>query len=249
MNPPPSDVNHDWFRDWFGDEYLELYPHRDSEEAAAAVRLFLRVAYPPPGTPVLDLACGAGRHLQELRAAGLQAAGLDLSAALLHRARTRGLTRLVRADMRELPFADGAFGGVTSFFTSFGYFTEPEEDEAAVREMRRVLVAGGSFLLDFLNADRVTDNLVPEDVRSIPRGRVRQRRSIRDGVVIKHIRVEPADGSPVREFVERVRLYEACQLETLLASCGLRTTDRFGDYGGERFTSEAPRLVLAGRAL
>ena len=27
----------DWFRDWFGTEYLELYPHRDEAEAARAV--------------------------------------------------------------------------------------------------------------------------------------------------------------------------------------------------------------------
>ena len=28
-----------WFRDWFGNEYLALYPHRDRAEARQAVEL------------------------------------------------------------------------------------------------------------------------------------------------------------------------------------------------------------------
>jgi SAM-dependent methyltransferase len=34
----------------------------------------------------------------------------------------------VRGDMRHLPFTDGSFDLVTSFFTSFGYFDSDDED-------------------------------------------------------------------------------------------------------------------------
>lgn len=248
MTSSQADVGRNWFRDWFGEDYLALYPHRGAREAADAVRLFLRAAPPSPGAPVLDLACGAGRHLREFRAAGVRAAGLDLSATLLRRAREQGIRPLVRADMRELPFADGSFGGLTSFFTSFGYFDTPEQDQRALREMRRVLSAGGTFLLDFLNAARVRTDLVPEDVRVVEGGWVVQRRVIRQGCVVKHIRLEPDDGGPAREFVEKVRLYEPMELEALLASCDLRTSNRFGDYGGGDFIPEAERLVLVGHA-
>ena len=64
----------DWFRAWFGDEYLAIYPHRDIEEARRAVRLYLDRVPPSPGS-VLDLACGAGRHLRELLAADEEVRG------------------------------------------------------------------------------------------------------------------------------------------------------------------------------
>ncbi len=244
-----SAITREWFRDWFGEEYLALYPHRDEEEARAAVRLYLEVAGSPANTSVLDVACGAGRHLRALRRAGLHAVGLDLSATLLRNARASdGRDPLVRGDMRGLPFRRESFDGLTSFFTSFGYFRHPDDDRTVLREMRRVLRPGGTFMLDFLNADRIRRELVPEDVLDAAQGRVVQRRSIDGDSVVKRIRFEPADGRESTEFEERVRLYSCADLQALLAEARLTTTLDFGDYEGAAFTTSAPRLILAGRA-
>lgn len=243
-----SGLTREWFRDWFGEEYLALYPHRDQREARDAVELYLRATPPLPDAGVLDVACGAGRHLRELAGSGLQSTGLDLSPTLLRRARELApRLPLVRGDMRSLPFADRAFGGLTSFFTSFGYFDAPEDDEIVLREMSRVLLPGGSFMLDFLNADRVRRELVEEDVRITETGRVVQRRSIVDHAVVKSIAIEPHDEGEVERFMERVRLYSSTQLEHLLSQAGLVTTHRFGDYEGAPADDQAPRLILAGR--
>ena len=130
----------EWYRDWFGEEYLALYPHRDAGEAVAGVELVLSTLGNPQGT-VLDLACGAGRHMLELERRGHVVVGLDLSAPLLRQARTSdpGLL-LARGDMRNLPFADSSFGLVVNFFTSFGYFAEPEEDLRVLAEIGRAHV-------------------------------------------------------------------------------------------------------------
>ena len=45
----------EWYRDWFGEEYLALYPHRDEEEARDGVDLLIRACGRPSGL-VLDLA-------------------------------------------------------------------------------------------------------------------------------------------------------------------------------------------------
>ncbi len=239
----------EWFRDWFGEEYLALYPHRDEREAREAVDLFSEVALSARPSRVLDLACGAGRHLRELRDDGLAAVGLDLSRTLLRSARaTAPADPLVRGDMRELPFADAAFDGLTSFFTSFGYFADPVDDRRVLREMERVLCPGGVFMLDFMNAARVRTELVPEDYREIDGMRIVQTRDIADGVVVKRIRIEPSDGGVVRVFEERVRLYTCDELVSLLAGAGLVTRHRFGDYQGAPFREGSPRLILAGRA-
>jgi len=196
---------------------------------------------------VLDVACGGGRHLRELRAAGLDATGLDLSLTLLLSARSAAPTDpLVRGDMRHLPFARDIFGGLTSFFTSFGYFADPFDDRRVLREMARVLVPGGAFMLDFLNEARVRSDLVAEDCREVEGNRIVQRREISDGVVIKRIRIEAMAGGPARHFEERVRLYTCEELVSLLAEVGLLTEHRFGDYAGEPFGAGSPRLILAG---
>ncbi len=239
----------EWFRRWFGEEYLRLYPHRDQAEAAAAVRLHLEISGPPQGRS-LDLACGEGRHLREFRRAGVDAVGLDLSFPLLRLARHSETPPflLVRADMRRLPFHDAAFSAVTSFFTSFGYFAARAEDKEAVREMRRVLRAKGRFLLDYLNAPHVRAALVPEEALELDGAFVHVVRSIEGDAVVKRIRITRGDEGPASEHQERVRLYAPEELETLLASAGLVTTHRFGDYEGSPLTPSSPRLVLAGRA-
>jgi SAM-dependent methyltransferase len=239
----------EWFRHWFGEEYLRLYPHRDQAEAASAVRLHLEVSGPPRGRS-LDLACGEGRHLRELRRAGVDAVGLDLSLPLLRLARRSETPPflLVRADMRRLPFRDASFSAVTSFFTSFGYFAARAEDMGAAREIRRVLGPDGRFLLDYLNAAHVRAALVPEEALELDGASVHVTRSIEGDAVVKRIRITSAQGGPPSEHHERVRLYAPGELETLLASAGLVTTDCFGDYEGAPFTRSASRLVLAGHA-
>lgn len=238
----------EWFHRWFGEEYLALYPHRDEEEAREAVDLFGRLAAPPVGSRVLDLACGGGRHLRELRSAGFDSVGLDLSATLLREAHRQGPSDpLVRADMRSLPFRSRAFGGLTSFFTSFGYFEDPADDRRVLREMARVLRPDGTFMLDFLNAARVRAELVPEDRRVVAGERVTQRREIREGMVVKQILMQPLDGRDPRTFEERVRLYSSDELVSLLCHEDLVVERRLGDYGGAVYGPQSPRLILAGR--
>lgn len=248
MEDPSGEASTPWYHEWFGDVYLDLYPHRDEEEAAVAVGLFTSVTELPPGSRVLDLACGDGRHLPPLEKAGYRTLGMDLSRTLLDRARRRPATRaLVQGDMRRLPFAESSLGGVANFFTSFGYFRKRADDTRVLREIRRTLRPGGAFLIDFLNAPHVRAHLVPEDVRSLGDAVVRQRRMIEDGFVVKRIEIEEPSRSEPRRYSERVRLYEPDELQRLVEREGFRVEARLGDYEGREHDPETPRCVLVGR--
>lgn len=241
-----------WFRDWFGGEYLALYPHRDRAEARRAVKLLRDATGLGPGTRVLDVGCGSGRHLAEMRRIGYRATGLDLSPSMLEAAGAAVPGgALVRADMRRLPFRNGSFDVVTSYFTSFGYFENEDDDFRALSEARRLLAAGGWFLLDFLNASEVVAHLIAEDRRTVSGADVvLKRRLVNDGRVIeKRIRFEAAGDAGAREFVERVRLYEPGDLDSMLARAGFTPGPTFGGYDRSPHSPGSPRyIVLAGAA-
>ena len=151
-----------WWESWFGEEYLDLYPHRDAASARREAA-FALAHLPSQPNPLLDLCCGSGRHSIPLAEAGSPSVGLDYSAPLLDLARQRDRhLALVRGDMRALPFRDGAFRTVVNFFTSFGYFLTEAENTSVVAEIERVLQGGGSFLCDTFCRDHVLARLVAD---------------------------------------------------------------------------------------
>ncbi len=233
----------EWFERWFGEAYLEMYPHRDEKDAAAAVDL-IASNVPLEDRLVLDLGCGPGRHAELLNRRAASVVGLDLSMPLLRRARDT-LSRtvsLARGDMRTLPFASGAFHMAVNLFTSFGYFDSDEQHTSVLEEVARVLTTGGIFVLDFLNASHVKETLVSDEVRFLGEKKVSIRRWIsEDGrFVFKEMSVL-ATGD---RFLERVRLFAPQELESMLADAGMVVRARYGSYAGGSLGKDGARVVL-----
>ena len=241
-----------WYAAAFGEDYLARYAHRDHDEALRAVRLVLEATHLSGDADTFDLCCGAGRHLEAMQSLGLDAIGGDLSMALLRRASKRGL-RVVRLDMRRLPFRDASFDLVTNFFTAFGYFEEDSENFGVLKEISRVLRPGGWFLFDFLNANVVRRHLgsskgeVEESHRDGQATRVRRGLSANGRRAEKH--VEEWHGTHLeREVCESVRLFDAAELRTALKARGLTIQTEWGDYGGEPFEPDSsPRFLVLTR--
>ena len=231
----------EWFEEWFGEEYLQLYPHRDDADAERVVALLRRVLPWRPGWRALDVGCGAGRHARALAGAEARPIGLDLSASLLRRARRVTLAPLIRADMRALPVRPRSMDLTVNLFTSFGYFDRDDQHAAVLREMAATVRPGGWFVLDFLHADAVRHGLVPGE-RRFAEGATATRGLSPDGrFVCKTIRLD--DG---RRFEERVRLFEPAELEAMLHAAGVGVTHRFGDYDGGPVAPTSPRILLMG---
>lgn len=231
----------EWFEEWFGEEYLHLYPHRDEAEATRAVDL-LRSNLPwRSGLRVLDVGCGAGRHTRALAEAGARVTGVDLSRALLGHARHCSGATFARADMRRLPVRDRSMDVVVNLFTSFGYFSSDAEHADVLAAMIRTLVPGGSFVIDFLHAPAVIDALVPEADVILADTPVHISKRLLDGQRSVEKTIALADG---RRFVERVRLFTPTELEAMITAAGARVRCRFGDYAGTPITAGSPRAIL-----
>jgi SAM-dependent methyltransferase len=233
-----------WYKEWFGQEYLELYAHRDRGEAERHVDFVEARFGDRQPRAVLDLACGAGRHTGALRRRGVRALGVDLSLTLL--TQNPELPR-VAGDMRCLPFADATFDWVLNFFTSFGYFESERENFRILEEMARVMSPGGRFLIDLFNIDRVLATLNPRETREINGRRVEIERwyDARSRRINKQIRVHAAD-RPVRRYLESVRAYRLEEVSNSLERADLRLEQTFGAFDGEAFGPDSERLILIG---
>lgn len=231
----------EWFEEWFGEEYLALYPHRDDADADRMVALIRRTLDWRDGWRVLDVACGAGRHARALSDRGGRTIGLDLSMPLLRRARTVAELPYVRADMRSLPVRARSMDLVVNLFTSFGYFATDDEHEGALGQMVQSAHVGGWFVLDFFNAECIIATLVPceETTLGAQAARIERRLEGDQRFVVKTITLE--DG---HQFVERVRLLSADALRAMLAHRGATVKHEFGTYDGGPLTPRSPRVIL-----
>ncbi|HEX9407590.1 MAG TPA: class I SAM-dependent methyltransferase [Thermoanaerobaculia bacterium] len=232
-----------WFQEWFGEEYLELYSYRDTTEAKVQVAFF-RSHFPTLSGPLLDVACGTGRHVCELREVGYHAIGCDLSFTLISTGiGEHGPMLLVGADMRTLPFCSSSFAGLVNFFTSFGYFSDEAENVHVVHEMARVMRRDGIFLFDYLNVTRELERLIQREKRQTPIGEAIIERwfDSSDRSFNKRITIGQ------RRYLERVRGYDLDEITMMFTSCGMEIRDVFGDFDGSEYRSSSPRLILIGR--
>lgn len=102
-----------------------------------------------PGTTIADVPCGGGVAFRALRPEQeVRYVAGDLCPKMLLRAERRAQRRslnqveLVRADMTELPFADGE----VDLFLSLSGLHMLDEPEGAVREIARCLKPGGELV-------------------------------------------------------------------------------------------------------
>lgn len=234
----------EWFEEWFGEEYLRLYPHRNDVEAERAVALILGTLPFQAGWRVLDVACGAGRHARAFSSAGARCFGLDLSATLLRMAQRVTDAPLVRADMRQLPIRPRSMDLTVNLFTSFGYFDQDAEHVAALDEMISTVRSGGWFVIDFLNPAAVRRSLIPEETVRAGGSHIHVSRTVSDDgrYVCKSIRLPKG-----KQYRERVRLFEPEQMSLMLGSAGVDLRFRFGDYDGSALVPDSPRTIFLGQ--
>lgn len=100
-----------------------------------------------PGSRVLDVGCGTGAQLEHYVAAGCEVSGVDLSPAMLERAKRRlgDAADLRLADATDLPYDDHQFDVVVTSLMLHELSTEARG--AVLREMARVLEPDGAVVI------------------------------------------------------------------------------------------------------
>jgi SAM-dependent methyltransferase len=246
----PMKVSRDWFREWFDSPYYhKLYFQRGENEAAAFIGHLLDHLRPAPGSRMLDVACGRGRHSRILAEKGFDTTGIDLAAGSIDWALRYANDHLhfYRHDMR-LPFWINYFDYAFNFFTSFGYFRTPREHSNAIRGIGQSLKNKGVFVLDYLNTVRTEKGLVPESTKEIDGIVYHITRWCDDGHFYKEIHIKDPQLDAPLIFIEKIAKFSLGDYSAMFSAHGLQIEEVFGDYELTRFDAEdSPRLILVAR--
>lgn len=239
--------------DWFDTPYYYLlYQNRNYEEATRFIDTLFVENILQADDYILDLACGKGRHARVMRDHGARVLGVDAAVKAIEEATKYADSGLHFAvhDMR-LPLTNGPFSAVTNLFTSFGYFSD-EENATILHNVYKATVQGGTFVLDYLNADLSSHQLVPKEEVVIENFLFIIHRQVKYKAFIKDISVYDRQTGDCRgHYTEVVHAYTRQQLKEMVQEAGFIVEKEFGDYSlrqeSQAQASYGPRVILVCR--
>jgi ubiquinone/menaquinone biosynthesis C-methylase UbiE len=248
---------------WQGwDAYAPFYDWENAQTLGRRdVAFWRRVASKADG-PVLELGCGTGRVSLPLARGGVELVGVDRSEQMLARARKQILRssnpqllkslRLVRADIRQLPFEDETYPMVIAPYGILQSLIRPKDLTAALASVARVIARGGAFGIDL-----VPD--VPKWREYENRVQLRGRARGAQLPAIESVRQDPKRhlttfeqtyierrGTHVREhrFDLTFRTLSVRQMTRQLERAGFRVDAVLGDYRGRPWDDRADVWII-----
>jgi ubiquinone/menaquinone biosynthesis C-methylase UbiE len=251
---------------WEGwDQYAPFYDWENAQTLGRRDVPFWRRLASAAGGRVLELGCGTGRVSTPLARAGIALVGIDRSAPMLERARrrithasTQQLTRflrLVRGDIRQLPFEDQTFPMVLAPYGVLQSLIRPRDLTATLESVARVIAAGGTFGIDL-----VPD--VPKWREYDNRVQLRGKAGGAELTLIESVRQDPnrrlttfeqkyveRRGSQIREhrFDLRFRTLSVPQMTQQLERAGFAVDAVLGDYRGRPWDDRADVWIIVAK--
>ena len=250
-----SDEDGPWYERFFGKAYLRTVRTATPKEVALECDFIERALRIPVGSRVLDVGCGLGVQTVELASRGYNLIGLDISATMVSRAydeaEDRGLQiDFVRGDMRDVTF-EQPFDGLLCWGTTFGYFSE-EENEVAVRQFHQALAPNGVLLLEVVNRDFIIGSQ-PNQVWFEVDGAVCMEETDFD-YETSRLRVKRRVASHSGQQNDRlysIRLYALHEIRGLLERNGFRVDEISGREAtqGIFFGVHSPKMIIRAERL
>jgi SAM-dependent methyltransferase len=218
------------------------------------------------GGPILEPMCGSGRLLAPLAEAGYRLAGVDISPALLARARAKlaavgllGQVELLEADIRQSAPA-GPFALAIVALNSFMHLASANDQLAALGQIHAALRPDGLLVLDLFNPDLralaayngevIFDKaLVLEDGTQAHKFVVQQADSAAQTIYVQFIYDElDAEGQVRRSALSfTLRWLYRYELEHLLARAGFALEAVYGSYDLDEYSAMSELMLAVAR--
>jgi len=234
-----------WFEKWFDSKYYHiLYKNRDSKEAAFFIDNILKIIKIKKNQTFLDLACGTGRHAVYLNKKGFRVKGIDLSEQSLIQARKyeNETLRFELQDMRRFNFKK-KYDVVLNLFTSFGYFENNDDNQQVFQNVEKSLKKNGYFIIDFLNVDKVINNLQGNEKKMLEGIEFNIKRAHDKKFIYKHISIIDAENS--YSFTEKVKMIQKKEFISYSKNSRMQLLHTFGDYSLNQYVAKSSnRLIM-----
>jgi SAM-dependent methyltransferase len=238
-----------WFDEYFDDNYFDLEEPDDVETIAHIIFIKSFLTY-PPGSEILDLACGAGRLSYAMTRLNYKVTGLEYNNALVHYCRTKAKkenldAEFIKGDMRKIPF-QSKFDFVLSFNHSFGYFNDAENIEV-IKEIYKALKSGGRLLIDCANKE----SMLMEFDRQI-----RKWFKIKDKYYLLRREFDVltdrfdtylhvvGDQIEKRDYITSIRYYSYPELKSILLDAGFRINEVYGSFNKMPYVLGCSRMII-----
>jgi SAM-dependent methyltransferase len=251
---PPRDGWQGW------DDYAAFYDWENAQTVQRRdVSFWQRLAAAVDG-PVLELGCGTGRITVPVARQGSRVVGIDRSAPMLARAARKlgraGLTRdarLLRGDIRHLPFRRGRFPLVMAPYGILQSLTREADLAATLASVARVLARDGRFGIDLVPDLPRWSEYASRKTLSGTMGRgiavslvesVRQDRARRLTVFDQRYETRRSGVRREHRFSLTFRTLSIRQMSNRLERAGFRVDAVLGDYQGGPWDDRADVWVI-----
>ena len=234
-----------WFAKWFNSKYYHiLYKERDKKEAEFFINNLVEYLKLKKGSKLIDIGCGKGRHANYLNSLGFDVVGIDLSPNNIAAAKKNEKSNLhfEVQDMRKV-YLEDKFDIAINLFTSFGYFNNDTDEQAAINAMAKNLKSEGILVIDFMNVKKVITNLVMSEQKSINNVVFDIQKKVENNYIIKNISIY--DKEIKQKFQEKVKVLTLTDFYELITNADLKIINIFGNYKLDDFdATTSDRLIL-----
>jgi SAM-dependent methyltransferase len=249
---------------WKGwDDYARFYDWENAQTVQRRDVAFWRRLAAAADGPVLELGCGTGRIAVPVAKEGVRLVGLDRSEPMLARARTRASRarllrhlRLVRGDIRALPFPDRHFALVMAPYGILQSLTRERDLAATLASVARVLPKDGRFGIDLVpdlpswseySKKKTLSGTMGSRTRVSLVESVRQDRKRGVTVFDQHYTLSRGRSRHAVDFTLTFRTLSVKAMTRRLERAGFAVDAVLGDYRGGPWDPRADAWVLLAR--
>ena len=242
---------------------MEMGLQKARAEAEAVHTLLVKHGI-KPGSQLLDLNCGIGRHAVELARLGYRVTGVDFAPAYIERAKqlakekrvgTKVVFRVVDTRQVAQTLAGATFDAVLNLFTSFGYYDD-QTNLKILHGARQLVRRDALFLIDIGNRDQMAQDLVHphtfirrEDLLILVEHKLLQE-TARLNSTWTFLREVPKQRYQMEgQVLIDQRIYNLHELIEIFAQAKWRFVGAFGGFDLKPFQLSARRIVAVFEAI
>jgi ubiquinone/menaquinone biosynthesis C-methylase UbiE len=247
---------------WHGwDAYAPFYDWENARTLGRRDVPFWRQVARAARGPVLELGCGTGRVSIPLAKAGVDLIGIDRSAEMQARLQKRcppANLRIVRGDIRHLPFRERAFSTVIAPYGLLQSLLRDRDLKSTLDAVARVLPRGGTFGLDLVpdvpNWQEYSNRIQHRGkgargahftlVESVRQDRARRLTTFEQRYVVRR-----GSRTSRHEFELTFRTLSMRQMSRRLENAGFAVDSVLGDYRGRPWDARADVWIILAKKM